>query len=107
MYNGQNHHYWSRENPLRVRASHNQVRFSFNCWFALMSKSVVMMKYCDGTLNSAAYNEVILENLQTQLDEWPLTESRKVYFQQDSTSPYNSRLTHFNLKDADNSEHCG
>lgn len=97
MYNRKNHHYWSTENPLRVWESHNQVRFSFNCWCALMSNRVVMAQFYEGTLNSAVYNEVILENLQNQLYEWPLTELRKAYFQQDGAPPHNSRLTRSNL----------
>lgn len=62
-----------------------------------MSNRVVMVQFYEGTLNSAVYNEVILENLQNQLDEWPLTELRKAYFQQDGAPPHNSRLTRSNL----------
>lgn len=97
MYNRRNHHYWSKENPLRFRESHNQVRFSFNCWCGVMSNRVVMVEFYEGTLNSAIYNNLILENLQNVLDELPLSEWQKVYFQQDGAPPHNSRHTRSNL----------
>lgn len=97
MYNRKNHHYWAKENPLRVTASHNQVRFSFNCWCGIMSNRVIMVEFYEGKLNSAMYNEVILHHLENEMDEWPLSELRKVHFQQDGAPPHNSHLSRSNL----------
>lgn len=97
MYNRRNYHYWCRENPLRFRETHNQVRFSFNCWCGVMWNRVVMVEFYEGTLNSNIYNNRILENLENLVDDLPLAESGRMFFQQDGAPPHNSRSTRSTL----------
>lgn len=97
MYNRRNNHYWSQENPLRLWETHNQIRFSFNCWCGLKGNEVVMVEFYEGNLNSDTYNNIILENVSNIIDNLPLSESRRVYFQQDGAPAHNSRNTRCSL----------
>ena len=54
-----NYHYWSRTNPLRTTETHHQVRFSFNCWCAIIHNRVLAVRFYEGTLNSAKKFEIM------------------------------------------------
>lgn len=91
MYNRHNNHYWSRQNPFRVRETNNQVRFSFNVWCGIKSNMVVLLNIYEGHLNAAKYIE-ILELLKNQLNLLPEEERNNIIFQQDGAPAHNSRI---------------
>lgn len=102
MYNRHNNHYWSRQNPFRVRETNNQVRFSFNVWCGIRSNMVVLVHIYEGHLNTAKYIE-ILDLLHNQLNLLPEEEHHNIIFQQDGAPAHNSRISraylneHFNV----------
>lgn len=91
MYNRKNHHYWSRENPLRIHEGRRQVRFSFNCWVGLLHNKVLLFKIYDGHLDRFKYL-AILEDLLAAVGEMPAEVREQLYFQQDGAPAHNSRI---------------
>lgn len=101
MYNRRNNHYWSRVNPVRVRETNSQVRFSFNVWCGIMRNMVVLVHVYEGHLNTDKYLE-ILNLLRNELNGFPDEERNQIIIQQDGAPAHNSRITtafinnHFN-----------
>lgn len=91
MYNRQNNRYWSRENPLRIRETNDQVRFSFSCWCGIVKNRVLLIHFYQGHLNTEKYLE-ILELLRNEINNIPDLQQDFI-FQQDGAPAHNSRLT--------------
>lgn len=93
MYNRRNNHYWSKINPLRTTETHNQIRFSFNCWCAILHNRIFAIKIYQGTLNSEKYQEIL--NMAADLvDETiSLRNFGKIIYQQDGAPAHNSRAS--------------
>lgn len=92
MYNRRNNRIWSRQNPLRIRETNDQVRFSFNCWCGIVSNRVLLIHFYEGTLNTERYLE-ILEILRNEINNLPDADRRNLIFQQDGAPAHNSRRT--------------
>lgn len=58
MFIRNNHQYWSKENPLRVVETKNQIRFSFNCWCGIMNSKVLLVHMYEGNLNAEKYIQI-------------------------------------------------
>lgn len=93
MYNRHNNRIWSRENPLRIRETNNQVRFSFNCWCGIVNNRVLLVHFYQGHLNTERYLE-ILEILRNEINNnLPVAERQNLIFQQDGAPAHNSHRT--------------
>lgn len=92
MYNRHNNRIWSRENPLRIRETNNQVRFSFNCWCGIVKNRVLLVYFYEGHLNTERYLE-ILEILKNEINNLPVAERQNLTFQQDGAPAHNSHRT--------------
>lgn len=92
MYNRHNNRIWSRENPLRIRETNNQVRFSFNCWCGIVNNRVLLVHFYEGHLNTDRYLE-ILDILRNVINNLPVAERQNLIFQQDGAPAHNSRRT--------------
>lgn len=91
MYNRKNHHFWSRQNPLRIHEGRRQIRFSFNCWVGLVHNRVLMFKIYDGRLDRFKYIE-ILEDVVEIIRGMSQDFIENMYFQQDGAPAHNSRI---------------
>lgn len=90
MYNRKNNHYWSRTNPVRTTETHNQVRFSFNCWCAILHNKIFAIKIYHGTLNSEKYQEILNVVVDKVDDSISLSNLNNVIYQQDGAPAHNS-----------------
>lgn len=93
MYNRRNNHYWSTENPFRVRETNNQIRFSFNCWCGIMKNRVVLVHLYEGHLNTEKYVEILQLLWNNLTDTFSEEELRNIIFQQDGAPAHNSRVS--------------
>lgn len=92
MYNRHNNRIWSRQNPLRIRETNDQVRFSFNCWCGIVKNRVLLVHFYQGHLNTERYIE-ILQILRSELNNIPDAERQNLVFQQDGAPAHNSQRT--------------
>lgn len=90
MYNRNNNRIWSKENPLRVTETNNQVRFSLNCWCGLLKNRVFLIHFYQGTLNTEKYLG-ILQILRDEIRNLSAAEQENLIFQQDGAPAHNSR----------------
>lgn len=90
MFNRKNNHYWSTENPLVVRERNHQVRFSINCWCAILGNRVLAVHFYHGNLTGARYLELLEEVLLPAIDDLPLNVRMQLMFQQDGAPPHNA-----------------
>lgn len=86
------HPYWSQENPRIIVENNFQRRFSVNVWCGILGDRLVGPFFIDGTLNQEKYHQLLTENIDIFLDDLPLAELNRVYFQQDGAPPHNARI---------------
>lgn len=91
MCNKRNHHYWSMDNPLLVRQTNPQRRFSVNVWCGLIGSEIVGPLFYNDSLTGARYQEFLEPLLEEFLDDLDLETRQDVHFQQDGAPPHNHR----------------
>lgn len=101
MWNRKNNHYWAKENPLVVREGHDQVRFSINCWCAVLNNAVIAVHFYEGNLTRHMYLQILENILLDSIEDVPINVRIQLMYQQDGAPPHNSRVaveflnTHF------------
>lgn len=92
IFNRNNNHFWSDINPHQNVARIFQGRFGFHVWVALRNNSVFAYHIYQGNLNANLYKRILEDNIIEQLDNMPLVESNRAFFQQDGAPAHNSHL---------------
>lgn len=101
MMNRKNNHFWSKENPLIVIEGQNQIKFSINCWCAILNNRLLAVHLYPGTLTGARYVQFLEEVLIGALEDIPIDARQNLFFQQDGAPAHNSGVareflnTHF------------
>jgi hypothetical protein len=90
MMNRHNNHYWSTVNPLIVREGRDQVRFSVNCWCALLDNKILAVHFYEGCLTGVRYRQLLENVLIPALEDIPLNTREQLIYQQDGAPPHNS-----------------
>lgn len=90
MSNRKNNHYWARVNPLAVREGHDQVRFSINCWCAVLNNRVLAIHFYEGHLTGNMYLQILENILLNSIEDVPLDIRAQLILQQDGAPAHNS-----------------
>ncbi|XP_064463674.1 uncharacterized protein LOC135374662 [Ornithodoros turicata] len=86
-----NAHYWSTENPHWIRAGKYQVKWSFNVWAGKFNGRMLGPVYYTENLTGQRYvQEILMKTVSDFLDELPLNERSRVWFQHDGAPPHSS-----------------
>lgn len=91
MFNRNNEHFWSRENPRQNRQIRNQVRFGLNVWAGLLDNNIIGPFIYAENLNGAAYLQFLQTEFTNYLENLPLARLPFIWFQQDGAPPHNLR----------------
>lgn len=83
MWNRRNEHVYAEENPFAYRFSGHQYRWSVNVWAAIHGETIIGPVFLPPTLNRDGYMHLLNTELDNYLDELPLAERRRTWFQQD------------------------
>lgn len=86
-FNRNNHRLWSQDNPRFIVENNFQRRFSVNVWCGILSDQLIGPFFIDGTLNQEKYHQLLSEQIENFLDELPLAQLNRVYFQQLRITP--------------------
>lgn len=92
VFNRSIHRYWSQQNPRVIVETNRQHRFTVNVWCGILGDRLIGPFFIDGTLNQDKYHQLLIQNLDNFLDELPLAELNRVFFQQDGATPHNARI---------------
>lgn len=91
IFNRNNKRFWSFENPHQIIGDRvQQGRFGFNAWCAIKNNRVLCYYIRENNLNSEGYLSILRENLEEALDNLPLNQRNRVYYQQDGASIHNA-----------------
>lgn len=90
MSNRRNTHFWATSNPLLVREGNDQIRFSINCWCAVLNNRVLAVHFYEGNLTGAGYREMLENVLLDSIEDLPLNVRRSLMYQQDGAPAHNS-----------------
>lgn len=99
VFNRNNHHHWSTENPDLVRETRNQTRFRVNVWCGMINDILLGPYFFEGTLTAARYVEFLQNEFEEMLNGMPLIVRRNMIFQQDGAPAHNARIARENLKE--------
>lgn len=88
MYNKQNIHFWSLENPRCAVEVRHQVRWSINVWCAIFNNRLIGPVFYEGTLTGPRYLELLTNVISDFLEDLPLSDYRNVWFQHDGAPPH-------------------
>lgn len=86
--NTHNMHYWSEENPHWLRDGHHQVRWSTNVWAGILGDRIIGPFFFHQPINGEIYLNHLTENVEDFLDDLPLAERQRIWFQQDGAPPH-------------------
>ncbi|KAJ8913995.1 hypothetical protein NQ315_012018 [Exocentrus adspersus] len=84
IFNRRNSHYWSSENPHSTRERNFQNKFSVNI-FCLVKYNQLSFCIYEENLNTNRYLNIFVEDF---LDELPLNQRRKCWYQLDGAPPH-------------------
>lgn len=90
IFNRRNHHIWANENPHAIRERGFQQTFSFNV-FCLLKDNKLCYHIYDGTLTSQRYMEILRTIVSDFLDDLPLQEYGRCWYQLDGAPPHCTR----------------
>lgn len=82
VFNRQNLHHWSDQNPHVIRKTNVQRKFSFNV-FCMILDNMICYHIYDGNLNSVKYLEILQVVVGDFLDNLPLATLRNCWYQLD------------------------
>lgn len=92
IFNRNIHRQWSADNPRFVIENNFQRRFNVNVWCGILGDQLIGPFFIDGCLNQEKYYTLLHENLQNFLDELPLANLNRIFFQQDGAPAHNARV---------------
>lgn len=92
IFNRYNSYTWAQQNPHSIVEQRSQGRFGFSVWAGVFRGRIIGPFIYNGTLTSQRYLEILRQNIEPLVDELPLMELRKIYFQQDGASPHNTEI---------------
>ncbi len=89
--NTQNTHYWSLENPHRIRPNRHQVRWSVNVWCGIWKNTLIGPFFFDASLTSQSYTEILSGPLTDFLDDTvSLRDLSRMWYQHDGAPAHKS-----------------
>lgn len=92
IFNRNIHRQWSHDNPRFIIENNFQRRFSVNVWCGILGDQLIGPFFIDGSLNQETYHTLLNENLQNFLDELPLADLNRIFYQQDGAPAHNARV---------------
>lgn len=92
MFNRNNEHFWSIENPRQNKQVRAQGRKSFNAWVELWGTEVIGPIIYEGNLTSEWYLNLLRNQVLPHFDEVPLAVLRQLWWQQDGAPPHNGHI---------------
>lgn len=90
--NRHNMHYWSQENPNWIRETNFQTMWGINVWCGLYNGRLIGPYFFQDTLTGVRYLEFLQNSLPELMEDVPLAERPRIWFQQDGAPPHNSRI---------------
>jgi hypothetical protein len=90
VFNRHNHRHWARENPHITVQTHFQRRFHINVCCGLFGDRLVGHFVIEGKLNAQKYFQILLY-VENFVEELPLAQYNRMYFQQPGATPHNAR----------------
>lgn len=110
MFNRHNSHFWASENPRDIRLGGFQESWAFNAYCAIKNSSVLVVKFYEENLNGLQigiifrspihefiflgerYREILANEIQQGLDNMPINEATRCFYQHDGAPPHNGHL---------------
>lgn len=92
MFNRNNEHYWSVENPRQNQEVRAQGHHSFNVWVGLWRNRLLGPIIFQGNLTSQRYLDMIRYQILDFFDDEPLEVLRHLWWQQDGAPPHNGLI---------------
>ncbi|GBO38407.1 hypothetical protein AVEN_77648-1 [Araneus ventricosus] len=88
MFNRQNVHTWSLENPRYAVEVRHQLRWSINVWCGIFNDRLIGQVFYKGTLTGQRYFELLQDVITDFVENLPLHQLRNVWFQHDGAPPH-------------------
>lgn len=88
----QNCRYWASENPYYRIQRNSQFAKKVNVWCAVLQDRIIGPYFLEETLNQEVYLDLLDNFLIPELDDLPLEQRRKMYFQHDGCSSHSTLL---------------
>lgn len=90
IFNRHNNHHWAQENPYATATVNRQGRFGFGVWCGLMGHQVIGPYFYRGNLNSETYIQILRQEVETYIDNLPVRQFQRIYFQHDGAPSHTS-----------------
>lgn len=90
--NKKNTHYWSDENPYKIRQHQRQGHFGINVWCGIVGRHLVGPYFYEGALTGARYLDFLQNHLPLLLEHVPLQIRRNLWFQLDGAPCHNAAI---------------
>lgn len=91
IFNRNNERIWSINNPREFREIRPQVRFSINVWAGIYNDRILGPYFFNGTLNGNMYYQFLISVFEDYLDDLPLANYNRIWFQHDGAPAHNAR----------------
>ncbi|GBM60337.1 hypothetical protein AVEN_108122-1 [Araneus ventricosus] len=88
LFNRQNVHTSSLENPRCAVEVRHQLRWSINVWYGIFNDRLIGPVFYEGTLTGQRYLELLKDVITDFVENLPLHQLRSVWFQHDCASPH-------------------
>ncbi|KZC12711.1 hypothetical protein WN55_04805 [Dufourea novaeangliae] len=86
-----NMHYWSIDNPHRLRQVEHQRQWSVNVWCGIVGDQLIGQHFIDGNLTGERYAHFTRSRLGTLLENVPLNVRQMIWVQHDGCPAYYAR----------------
>ncbi|KAJ8913800.1 hypothetical protein NQ315_002706 [Exocentrus adspersus] len=91
MFNKQNTRYWAQQTQHEMREGNFQERFGVNVWTGVVGNRIIGPILFQGHLTGARYLGFLQNEIEEHLNNLPLADLRRIYFQHDGAPPHNAR----------------
>jgi hypothetical protein len=88
--NTRNVHYWATENPRWLRQVEHQRQWSVNVWYGVSGNRIIGPYFIDGNLNGERFSEFLLNILPLLLEDIPLRNRMRMWYQHDGCPAHNA-----------------
>ncbi|GBN26204.1 Zinc finger protein 45 [Araneus ventricosus] len=88
MFNRQNIHNWSLENPRYAVEVRHQLRWSITVWCGIFNDKLIGPAFYEETLTGQRYMELLQDVITDFVENLPLQQLRNVWFQHDGAPPH-------------------
>ncbi|GBM86938.1 hypothetical protein AVEN_129022-1 [Araneus ventricosus] len=96
MFNRQNVHTWSLENPRYAVEVRHQLRWSINVWCGISTDRLIGAVFYEGMLRGQRYLELLHDVITEFVENIPLHQLRNVWFQHDGAPQHKiSNVKHY------------